>query len=48
MAERPLVELAAQAMRDNNRIPEPKILVRLSDAHLRAIIERNASPLYYA
>ena len=43
-----LVELAAQAMQDNDRIPEMALLRKLSDAHLQEIIAGHTGPLIVA
>lgn len=48
MAERKLVELAAEAMRSSDRIPELAVLRALSDEHLQAIIDSHTGPLYVA
>ena len=43
-----LAEQAAQAMRDNDRIPEPMVLRALSDEHLQEIIAGHTGPLIVA
>lgn len=47
-SHRELVALAAQAMRDNGRIPEPMVLRALSDEHLQEIIAGHTGPFIVA